>query len=57
VLRQEAEEKASLAVEMELIERDQEEAYVEHLLETHNGINKDVGRGTPIPTDSNTNKE
>lgn len=57
MLRQEAEEKASLAVEMELIERDQEEAYVEHLLETHNGINKDVDREVAPSTHSNTDKE
>ena len=55
--RDEAEKKAEQAVEMELIERDQEDAYIEHLLETHNSINKDVDRGTAIPTDSDTNKE
>ena len=55
--RDEAEKKAEQAVEMELIERDQEDAYIEHLLETHNSINKGVDRGTAIPTDSDTNKE
>ena len=55
--REEAEEKAEQAIEMELIDRDQEDAYIEHLLETHNSINKSVDRGSAIPTDSDTNKE
>lgn len=55
--REEAEAKADQAIEMELIERDQFDAYVQHLLETHNQINKDVDRGTAIPTDSSTDKE
>tara|TARA_A200000159_G_scaffold161284_1_gene182922 strand:+ start:14173 stop:14346 length:174 start_codon:yes stop_codon:yes gene_type:complete len=54
---EEALKKAEAAVEMGLIEKDQEEAYAKHLFETHNSINKDVDRGTAIPTDTNTNKE
>jgi hypothetical protein len=54
---EEAEEKARVAYEMGLIEYEQIEAYIHHLLETHNVINKDVSRGTPIPTDSSNDKE
>ena len=54
---EEAEKKAEQAFEMGLIEREQIEAYTRHLLETHNVINKDVSRGTAIPTNSSNDKE
>ena len=52
---EEAIEKAEQAIEMGLIEREQFDAYVEHLLEKYGIINRGVGHGTAIPTDSNTN--
>ena len=57
MLRHQAEDKADLAVEMELITPDLRDAYVEHLLETHNDINKGVDREAATSTDSNTDKE
>jgi hypothetical protein len=54
---EEAEEKARAAYELGIIKYDQIEAYTQHLLETHKVINKDVGHGTAIPTDSNNHKE
>lgn len=54
---EEAEKKAEQAFEMELIERDQIEAYTRHLLEIHNVINKDVSRGMGVPTNSSNNEE
>lgn len=44
---EEAEEKAPAAYEIGLIEYELIKAYTQHLLETHNIINKDVSRGTP----------
>lgn len=50
----EAEQKAQDAFELGIIPYEQIEAYAQHLLETHNGINKDVDHGIAVPTDSNT---
>jgi len=54
---EEAEQKAQDAVEMRLIDKSQEEAYTQHLLENRKLINKDVDHDTSISIDSNTYEE
>lgn len=52
--KEEAKRKAEFLIERGYVEGKDVDTLTEEIL---NSINKDVDRGTAIPTDSNTNKE